>query len=481
MIGCNLRGCGRPGPTAAAMLLALTMAALPSGEAFALITGGEGNKPIADPGWPKGAAAIFNHPGRIAWWEGPPFGGGQWHAECRGGAGALSVVLADFAGLDVKTKRVVVHDGVGRSFWLDPNRVPAKREAARMDWSFTVWQPANWEQLRKLPADLNPVDPDDSAKGPPSQIDVFTGGGLRWADVHVPEGIEVVDQRLEAHGFTAADGHVIEGKVVDEATQRPLAARVQLQRVEPQPKGGYRYPVAAEAAADAQGRWVLKKAPAGWNRVVVAADGYVPRVVGHVQFDDEPRWSSYDGELARPGPVSGRVTDEGGRPLSDVEVRFGDVVPAAGGRYQSPHDDSTRTDADGRFGYEGAPIGRATIWVRKPGYCRPGLGLPIKMPAGDVALSMRRSARIRITVDFDGKPRLGRYIAEIEPEGGSVIGSWGGSGFVDAEGRITFEDVPPGRYSVRGRPNPSTGAQAAGPIMIDLTGGQSAEITLKAK
>jgi hypothetical protein len=34
--------------------------------AHALITGGEGKSPIADPGWPRGAAAIFNDSGRVA-------------------------------------------------------------------------------------------------------------------------------------------------------------------------------------------------------------------------------------------------------------------------------------------------------------------------------------------------------------------------------------------------------------------------------
>src|SRR5439155_15259513 len=148
-------------------------------EAWALITGGEGNQPIADPGWPTGAAAIFNVPSRIAWWEGPPFGGGQWHAECRGDAKALSAVLADFAKLDVKSKKVVLHDGVGHSFWLNANNEPTKRDAAKIDWTFMVWQPANWEHLRKLPADLNPTDAEDAADGPPSQIDVYTGGNIR--------------------------------------------------------------------------------------------------------------------------------------------------------------------------------------------------------------------------------------------------------------------------------------------------------------
>lgn len=102
-------------PRMMACLLIAALAVAAPREASALIVGDAGNKPVADPGWPKGAAAIFNHPGRVAWWEGPPFGGGQWHAECRGDAKAFNAVLADFAKLDVKTKRLVVHDGGSRT------------------------------------------------------------------------------------------------------------------------------------------------------------------------------------------------------------------------------------------------------------------------------------------------------------------------------------------------------------------------------
>src|SRR5436309_266333 len=93
---------------AATGLLALAIVAVPFQVAVALIIGGEGNKPVADPGWPKGAAVIFNSPARIAWWEGPPFGGGQRHAECRGDAKHLSAVLADFSRLEVRTKRIIL-------------------------------------------------------------------------------------------------------------------------------------------------------------------------------------------------------------------------------------------------------------------------------------------------------------------------------------------------------------------------------------
>lgn len=419
---------GRRGLVAAGVLVVVVTAGFPFQEALALITGGTGNRPIADPGWPQGAAALVNHPSRIAWWEGPPFGGGQWHAECRGDARAFNAVLADFARLDVKVKRLVVHDGVGESFWLNPNREPAKRDGARVDWVVMVWQPASWERLRKLPVDLNPVPRGGADKGPPAQIDVFTGGNVHWADVTVPPGLEVDDQRLEAHGFTPADGSVLEGTVIDLATKQPVAARVRLERVEPQ-QSGYRYTKAVEAAAEARGRWVVRKAPVGWFRVVAEADGYVSRVLGYVQLDDQPGWRSYDGGLSRPGPVSGRVTDDEGRPLAGVDVRIGDVTSGDTGRYETPRDSPWRTDADGRFRADELPLGRATVWVSRDGYCRPGLGLPITLPSNDVALTMMKSAEVHISVDFTGKERPGGYVVHMVPEGGEAV--------VNGRGRVT--------------------------------------------
>jgi len=463
------------------LVLLLSIAAIPSREAFALITGGEGNKPIADPGWPKGAAAIFNATARIAWWEGPPFGGGQWHAECRGDAQAFNGVLADFAKLDVKSKKLIVHDGIGHSFWLAPNREPEKLDSAQIDWVFMVWQPANWERLRRMPADLNPTDPRDAEKGPPSAIDVFTGGNVRWADVNVPKGIKVVDERLVSRGFTLADGVVLEGKITDVGTKMPVVGTMRLQRIEPQTKGGYDYHLVAKASADQGGRWVLKKASAGWYRVVIEADGYVPRVAGYAQFADQPQWLAYDCALSRSAPVTGRVTDQAGQPLAGVEVQLGNVTPESGGRYESPIEYRFNTDAEGRFRAVQVPVGRATVWVRKAGYCRPGLGLPITTPNGHVELSMIKSARVRVTVDFTGKQPPGGYIVRIKPEGGEAVGTWGGSGNIDAKNQIAFDDVPPGKYLLVGQPNPATGDQQTKPQAIDLKGGQSAEVTLRAK
>jgi hypothetical protein len=459
-------------------LFVTILAAVAPSEALAMIIGGEGNTPLKDPGWPAGAAVIVNHKGRVAWWEGPPFGGGQWHAECRGDAQALNAVLADFAKVDTKIKRVVVHDGVGYSFWLAPNREPDKLKAAKIDWVAMVWQPDRWEHLHQLPADLNPTDSADAS--PPAQIDVYTAN-IPWAAVTVPEGIEVIDNRLVAHGFTADDGVVLEGKVIDLSTKQPVAATVKLQRVEPQQQGGYRYPNVAETKADARGHWVLKHAPAAWVRIVVEADGFVPRVVGYAQFDDQPRWQSYDSGLARPAAVTGRVTDDAGKPLEGVDVRFDNVQPESGGRYESPTGYTFKTDAAGRFRADMVPKGMASIWLHKPGYVRPGLGPSITTPKADIELTMGKAASLRVTVDFTGKDRPDGYTVSIAPEGGSVVGSYGGSGNIDAQNRITFEIVPPGRYVLRGRPNPGSDNEETEPVTVELKGGDAAEVTLKAK
>ncbi len=445
--------------------------------AWALITGGEGNEPLNDPGWPKGAAAVFNSESRVAWWEGPPFGGGQWHAECKGDAAALSLALDDFAKTDIPVKRVVLHDGFGRSFWLNPNDDKDKRAKALIDWTFMVWQSDRLKFQRGLPAQFRAV-----GKGEPilAQFDVYTGGFVRWADVIVPKGIEVIDERLEAHGFKPTDGTVLEGKATDLVTKKPLKAKLVLEKIEPQEKGGYRYTKITEVATDPEGRWVVKNAPAAWCRLILEAEGYVPRVIGFGQFDDKPRWSQHHGSLSPAGPVSGRVVDQAGKPLPDVEVRA-ELESKDNQRYEVPQDSSVKTDVEGRFRLANVPVGAATLWVRKEGYVRPGLGQKMETPAADVKLEMQPAARVQVKVDFSTTTRPEGYIVSVIPEGGEAVGKWSGSGNIDAAGQMTFEHIPPGRYTITGRPNPGREADQTEPMTIDLKPALLTEVTIKAK
>ena len=218
---------------------------------------------------------------------------------------ALSTAqLADRLDLTGTVVDRIHHHGVAALDFFVVGRVltadePPKAAAAQMDWSFTVWQLANWKQLGKLPPALKPADMGDANNGPPTQIDVYTGGHIQWADVVVPKGIEVIDDRLEAHGVSAADGTVLEGTITDLDTKKPLAGRVELQLIDPQKKGGYHYSVIGQTDTDAKGKWRIKNAPAGWVRIVLLADGYVPRIVGFGKYTGEPGWHPFNGALLR--------------------------------------------------------------------------------------------------------------------------------------------------------------------------------------
>jgi hypothetical protein len=119
--------------------------------------------------------------------------------------------------------------------------------------------------------------------------------------------------------------------------------------------------------------------------------------------------------------------------------------------------------------------------VHKPGYVRPGLGPKITTPANDVELKMTKSARVEVTVDFAGKDRPEGYLVQIAPEGGEKIGSWGGSGNINDKNHITYDGVPPGRYVLSGRPNPGSVNQQTEPVTVELKGGETTKVTLKAK
>lgn len=445
---------------------------------WALITGGEGNKPINDPGWPKGAATVFNTETRVAWWEGPPFGGGQWHAECKGDAAALSLVLDDFSKVDIPQKRVVLHDGFGHSFWLNPNGDKTKLAASLIDWTVMVWQADRLRFQRGLPADLRAVG---EAEPLLAQIDVYTGGFVRWADVIVPKGIEVIDERLEAHGFKPTDGTVLEGNVIDLATKKPLVATLVVEEIKPQEKGGYQHVRLTDVKTDAQGHWVVKNAPAAWCRLVLRADGYVSRVIGYGKYDDKPRWSEHHSGLAKAVAVAGQVVDPAGKPLADVKVRLSNLDVPDAGRYDSADTTEVQTDADGRFRLESVPLGKASAWVHKPGYVRPGLGPHFTTPAVDLKLEMQPAAKLLVRVDFSATTRPEGYIVNIKPEGGEKVGSWGGSANIDAAAQFTFENIPPGKYIVTGRPNPGSDSQETVPETVDLKGGKTMELTIKAK
>jgi hypothetical protein len=72
-------------------------------------------------------------------------------------------------------------------------------------------------------------------------------------------------------------------------------------------------------------------------------------------------------------------------------------------------------------------------------------------------------------------------MVKIDPEGRGGVGTFGGSGNIDAKNQIVYDNVPPGRYILRGQPNPSSRDQQTEPVTIDVKGGRTAEVTQGAK
>ena len=132
-----------------------------------------------------------------------------------------------------------------------------------------------------------------------------------------------------------------EGKITDMATDQADRRGMRLELIEPQKgeKGGYRSRH-REVKANDEGRWVLKT-PNGWHRIVIEADGYVPRIVGHIRFDGGMGWHQYDGSVASPGGgTRHRQRRQADRRRGGAAVEHGKKE----GRYESPSETHDRTN-----------------------------------------------------------------------------------------------------------------------------------------
>jgi len=444
-----------------------------SSVSHALIMGGTGNAPLHDPGWPAGAEQVFNTQARIAWWEGPPFGGGQWHSECQGNAQELSKFLADFAKIEGVPKRVIVQDGVGHSFWLDPNRDKAKSRETEVDWTLVIWQKDKWQFQKQLPCGVSALAGNAESE-PAAEVHVFTGGAIKWADVRVPQGIEVIDQTLEGHGFKANDGRVVEGTLTDAQSKKPLVAQVTLEKIQPKAEGGYTYEAVTKVGSDSMGHWVMKKLPAGWFRIVARCEGYAPGIFANLKVDEQSGWQDVSGALIQSASVRGKVVDASGQPLAGAVVRLDDAL------YESPDGYQATSNDQGEFEIPVAPRGKVTLHVYRKGYTRRGLGPSITIPCEPLKLEMEQAGSIKVHVT-SAEPIQGGYMVNLRDARGDAVGRFGGGGNINANNVMVFSEVPPGKYLVSGQPNPGRIDQKTGEVEITVVGGKETSVELQAK
>ena len=205
-----------------------------------------------------------------------------------------------------------------------------------------------------------------------------------------------------------------------------------------------RLAMATSSVTDDQGRFVLKDLRPGAT-LHLAAD-HPEYLEGRAGPIDVPVPGEFVDDveivLARGTSLSGRVTDEIGRPVS----RAGIALFAQGGGGSARSGQSTAvTDREGRFILEQVSAGPATLQVHHrdyPSHSEPVDLLPSHLGLNEVDVVLRETAgRVRGVVhDADGLPVAAALV--LLPGDGVVPAA---SGRTDAEGAFEIARVDPGR------------------------------------
>ena len=425
------------------IILALVYLFLASSPAQAPIEVGRGNAPVRDQNWRAGAVDVANLGSRVAWWEGPPFGGGMSHFLYRGDTNAFNEALEAFAKVRAPSLELIVCDGPVGSPFLRDDKDPVSD--IRYDWDFVIWDVQAYYRLYGNPKSTSLTEaPEFRRPLPPPQIHVFIGGGgIEWDKVRVPGGTVVIDKRASVVGIKPGQGAVIAGNLFDMATSKPLVnARIAVERLKVQAE----YETVATGQTDAEGRFWIEKVPAGTYRVTASAPGYASLVAGYERLVKDGYLAFDDIELAPQATVSGSVTDEAGKPIGGASVGLVETMGMNGVGYHRATGAGTTTDTEGRFKIGGLPTGYGRVFCSADGYYAP-VGELRALPARDVTIRMSKAGTIRGKV-IGGRPEGGRINVSVVPEGGEQIGKWGGGMQVRPDGTFQFDNVPPGTYFI---------------------------------
>jgi len=430
-------------PTGLSCLAAWLALCLACPSAQALIMVIPGNQRVENYGWPLGAEKVANLPSRLGAWEGPPFGGGEWHFLYRSKDTAeFNEALALFAAIRTPRLELVIHDALGP----EPSHTPKSKVELGADWTFTVWRPENWHRLYSNPeSSYDCGNPNFRKPVAPPRIDVYLGGGaIVWLGVKVPEKVRVIDRRAEAAPAKLDGGGLIRGGVYDMATGQAVAgAEVTLLRS----KDHREWEEARRVQADALGSFEIAKIPYGWfYEATIRAKGYASRKQTYRL--DENVWEESVIELARDASLQGIVTDTARKPLPGVQVSLVHVLGIDGRGYSCPDVRPTTTSAEGRFEFRSLPRGYAELWAEAaslwPAASTQGL---YRIPSDRIKIVMTEAGSIRgNVVGKEAGPPERAASVYLEAMGPWRFGTWGGFEECSPDARFEFKSVPPGEY-----------------------------------
>ena len=456
--------------------------------ARALVMTGKGNEPVHDAGWPESALAVANLRTRVGWWEGPPFGGGNWNFQYSGDTGAFVEALAAFAAIHAPELELVIHDEAGDSPFLKDEAKPAAD--TRFDWNFSIWVPSTWHRLYNNPKSVFAASqPEFRQPVAPPRLDLYLGkSAVDFSKVKVPANIRLKDLRAAAAGVNPVGGAVVRADFLDMANGKPIAAEhLLIMRL---PNGAANraeeYKKVSDATSDAQGRAQAVKIPAGSVRISVSAPGYAPRMLAYDTLE-AISFRSFQVSLAKVAFLRGIVVDPDDKPVPSVKVRTGSRLALDGRGYPSPdwpNDASVVTDATGHFTLAELPVGYTTLSANAEGYYFGDLFTIHEVPAAtEVRLRIVRACKVHVIVTDKAEKPLTKFEdgiinVSIEPKDGAGIRKWSGSGNIKPDGTIDFTGMPEGEYRLRSQPNPGKSDRTYVPEQtITVTSGANREVT----
>ncbi len=244
-----------------------------------------------------------------------------------------------------------------------------------------------------------------------------------------------------------------------------------------------------DVATDSDGRFEFLRLPAGRYRLHVTKAGYVSLEYGQdrpfeagnpLDLADGQVLERIDFSLPRGSAISGRITDEFGDPITDVQVQAMRYQFENGARQLVNAGRVAMTDDLGQFRIFGLMPGdyvvRASLRTNPnaaatgPGAAESPMGYPgtyypgvtdlaqaqtitvsLGQELGSVAFSLvpARLARISGTVtSSDGRPLVGAIVALRTPGSSGALARFNltGTSQVRADGVFTLTNVPPGEY-----------------------------------
>ena len=438
--------------------------------ASALITGGK-DEEIKARGLPAGALPLANLDTRIAWWEGPPFGGGQYHFEYVGETADLQQAIDLFAKVDSDRKQILVRGGQAESFWL---KTSDRTKSHPIDWQFTVWIPNNWQHLRDARHGLLP--PGDEGDSPLSTLIVHVTVRIDWDAIKVPDELSVVDERLQANGLRPDQGAALKGTVVDLAGTPIAGATITVGKEDG----------AQQAISDAKGEFLVTKIPAGTHQIALAADGYASKDVYYHEFT-ETTFRTMNLSLATAARVHVRVIDQNDQPIPGVSIMVSNCRDRQGNHYRIVPSPPSTTNAKGEFVVADVPEGKLKFFSRTREYYYNSVLNEHDTSESPVVLKLVPTGLVKVSVvDADGNPVTTRYMVEINEQGvdpikGGKVGSWGGSANIGSDGTYSFQAIPAGDYVVTGRPNPGRESDRTEGTKVTIKGGDDHEVVLTAR